>query len=607
MHDQNNPAVGAFYNNGITNFILWASGQKKVSLEVNGKLHCMHSDHTGYWYASIEEAPPGTRYHYRLDNGKLLPDPSSRWQPEGVHGPSAVIDPEFEWSDTNWKGMSLSDMVIYELHTGTFTADGTFMGVIEKLPYLQSLGVNAIELMPVAQFPGGRNWGYDGVFPFAVQESYGGVTGLKQLVNEAHRHQIAIILDVVYNHLGPEGNYFAEFAPYFTDKYKTGWGKAVNFDDAWSDGVRHYFWQNACMWLDEFRIDGLRLDAVHAIWDSGAKHFIAELSDRVKQLEVSSGRKKILIAEFDLNNPRYISPAEKGGYGLNGQWVDEFHHALHSVTTGEVDGYYEDFGTIQHLAKAYQDGYVYTGQYSVHRKKKFGALPRENTYDQFIVFAQNHDQIGNRMLGDRLTKHLSYEALKVTAAAFLLSSCVPMLFMGEEYGEENPFMYFISHSDEELIKSIRKGRKEEFSYFKWEGELPDPFAEETFNACKLSWKFEHDERAANLLAYYRHLISLRKKRPVFKNTARSGTEVLTFGDQRVLAFTKNGEGESLLIVLNFEQKEFSWNFSISNLTKIFDSSAQEWMGNGAVTARHVAAGQSFAVNPESVVVFELIA
>jgi maltooligosyltrehalose trehalohydrolase len=348
---------------GTYRFTVWAPSKNKVELIVDDQSPLsLERDEYGYWSTEIKSLKGTERYCYRID-GKDLPDPASRFQPDGVHKASCLIDTYFDWTDQNWNGIALQDMVIYELHVGTFTKEGTFAGVISKLDYLVELGVNAIEIMPVAQFPGSRNWGYDGVFPFAVQASYGGAVGFKKLINAAHTKGIAVILDVVYNHLGPEGNYFGEYGPYFTHKYKTFWGQAINYDDAWCDGVRNFFWQNALMWLDEFHVDGLRMDAVHAIWDFSALHFIEELTTRVNELEKRSGCKKILIAEIDLNNPRYISPKSRGGYGMQGQWIDEFHHALHSLVTGEKDGYYEDFGDAKHFAKALRDCYVYTGEY----------------------------------------------------------------------------------------------------------------------------------------------------------------------------------------------------------------------------------------------------
>jgi maltooligosyltrehalose trehalohydrolase len=495
-------------------------------------------------------------------------------------------------------------MIIYELHTGTFSPQGSFAGIVKKLDYLQQLGINAIELMPVATFPGSRNWGYDGVFPFAVQQEYGGIQGLKDLVNEAHRRGIAVILDVVYNHLGPEGNYLPAYGPYLTDRYKSVWGNAINFDDAWSDGVRHYFWHNALMWLDEFHIDGLRLDAVHAIWDAGADHFIAALQRRVTALEEQTGRTRVLIAEFDLNNPRYIQPVTAGGYGLAGQWIDEFHHALHSIVTGEVNGYYEDFGQFAHLEKALLDSYVYTGQYSVHRKKHFGTPATTIPYGKFVVFAQNHDQVGNRLLGDRLTTQLSFEALKLVAGTVLLSPHVPLLFMGEEYGEKNPFQYFVSHTDPQLIEAVRKGRREEFAYFNWEGAIPDPAAPETFEQCKLSWSQESNPQAAALFAWYQYLIAFRKNKQVMCCGDRTHLQLLSTDTKGIIGFERTYQQERLLVFLNFNKELTTCAYPLPlSAQKIVDSSDERWQGPGATTA---ATSPGFTIHAESVVIYEIL-
>ena len=576
------PAVGSFLREGVCSFTVWAPFRKTVEvvLEDTGCRRELSMDTDGYWTCTMQNVRPGARYFFRLDGDRKLPDPASRSQPEGVHGASAVTEQSYAWRDDTWSGLPLAEMVIYELHVGTFTESRDFKGVISKLPYLRRLGINAIELMPIAQFPGERNWGYDGVFSFAVQSSYGGPAGLKELIDEAHLQNIAVILDVVYNHQGPEGNYLEEYGPYFTDKYKTGWGKAVNFDDAWCDGVRHFYWQNALMWLDEYHIDGLRLDAVHAIWDFSARHFIEELCLRVKALEEKSGRKKVVIAEFDLNNPRYVWPLSRGGYGLNGQWTDEFHHALHSLLTGEVKGYYEDFGHSEHLARAMKNSYVYTGQYSTHRKRHFGKEPLGTTYDQFVVFAQNHDQIGNRMLGERLSGLVSMEALKLAAATVLLSPHVPLLFMGEEYGEDRPFQYFISHTDQELADRIREGRKEEFSYFGWTDQLPDPQSDETFARCTLSWKIETHRASATLFAFYQHLIAFRKERTAMRGRTRDTLKVLSW-DNAVMCFERRHQTDSLLIVLNFNKTPMSFAFpGQREVKKNFDSASTQWGGPG---------------------------
>jgi maltooligosyltrehalose trehalohydrolase len=599
------PKVGALISEGShCVFTVWAPQCKKVETIIGGASHVMTCDDQGYWTVTLENIQHGVSYLFRLDGGRKFPDPASRWQPHGVHGLSSVVDTSFGWTDESWTGLELSDMIIYELHVGTFSNEGTFLGVINKLDYLKELGINAIELMPVSQFPGNRNWGYDGVYPFATHHDYGGPAGLKQLVNEAHSRGIAVILDVVYNHQGPEGNYLSEYGPYFTDKYRTGWGKAINFDDAWCDGVRHFYWQNAQMWLDEFHVDGLRLDAVHAIWDFSAKHFLEVLVEKVNELENRSKRKKILIAEFDLNNPRYISPLSKGGYGLDGQWVDEFHHALHSLVTGEVDGYYEDFGEIDHLIKSLQDSYVYTGQYSKHRKKHFGATPINNPYTQFVAFSQNHDQIGNRRLGDRLTQQISFEGQKLVAAAVLLSPHVPLLFMGEEYGEKNPFQYFISHTDEALVKIVQEGRKKEFSYFNWQGDVPDPQAVETFLSCKLSWNILNGEHAL-LLSYYTYLISLRKQRIALKGTSRNDLKVFQIPDRKIIGMERTFESDYILIFFNFEKNVSRFLYkNIGGLKLFFDSSAAHWKPDRKDNPTFQLTEEHIVMSPESVMIFE---
>ncbi|HYF69564.1 MAG TPA: malto-oligosyltrehalose trehalohydrolase [Ohtaekwangia sp.] len=601
------PKVGALHRpDNTTTFTVWAPQKQRVELMIPGHSpEVMQKDAFGYWSLTLRDVGPDTRYTFRIDDKNGFPDPASRSQPEGVHKASAVVDNAFTWDDSNWKGLPLSDMIIYELHVGTFTTAGTFDGVASRLDYLESLGINAIELMPVAQFPGNRNWGYDGVYPYAVQHSYGGVTGLKNLVNESHKRGIAVILDVVYNHQGPEGNYFNEFAPYFTDKYKTFWGSAINFDDAFCDGVRNFYWQNALMWLDEFHIDGLRMDAVHAIWDFSASHFISGLTERVAALKQQTEKEKVLIAEFDLNNPRYINPTSKGGYGMNGQWIDEFHHAVHALVTGEKDGYYEDFGSAKHLAKAIQDCYVYTGEWSVHRKRLFGVMP-DNPYSQFVVFAQNHDQVGNRKLGDRLANQLSFEALKLVATTVLLAPQVPMLFMGEEYGEKKPFQYFISHTDEALVEMVRKGRKEEFGYFKWEGEVPDPQGEETFKQCTLRWNMDYDPFNTHLFKFYQFLIQLRKSHPALQSDRRDSVQVYHNERSNVISYIRKNGSSHLLIILNFDDAiaSFTPPDVISSGVKIFDSAGLLWNGPGELAATIIHLNEPLLLHPHSAVAFE---
>jgi maltooligosyltrehalose trehalohydrolase len=583
-------------------FTVWAPLKKKVSLHIVApafSIHPLERDEAGYWSICLPGISAGTYYLFQLDDEIVRPDPASRYQPAGVHGPSEVVDERtFTWTDETWVEIPVHELIIYELHTGTFTPEHNFRGIVSKLPYLRSLGINAIELLPVAQFPGNRNWGYDGVYPYAVHNSYGSVYDLKALVNAAHEQGIAVILDVVYNHLGPEGNYFNDFGPYFTDKYKTPWAKAINMDDAWCDGVRHYFIQNALMWLNEFHIDGLRLDAVHAIWDVSAYHFIEQLTTAVRELENRIGRKKILIGELDYNSPRYINPPEKGGYGLDVQWIDEFHHALHAVITGETNGYYEDFGELHHLAKSFNHSYVYTGEFSIHRKKHFGVLPSHHPYSQFVVFAQNHDQVGNRLLGDRLSSLLSPDQLKLAAATVLLSPHIPLLFMGEEYGEAHPFQFFTHHSDETLIGSLREGRRREFAYFNWEGEVPDPQSEKVFEQSMLSWQTER-EPSAGLLNWYKALISFRKTRPAMQNSERTGTRAFAH-DGRLLRVERQGNGDALVIWFNFSAEAAELQHAgEQKLTKLFSSSEQAWQ-------TRILPNDFIMIPPHSVIVFETV-
>ncbi|MGZ5192118.1 MAG: malto-oligosyltrehalose trehalohydrolase, partial [Flavisolibacter sp.] len=398
-----------FNDKGECELGVWSPESNNVHLSVNDEKIKLNKNDLGYWSMKTNLVKPGARYKILLNNENEFPDPASLSQPEGVHAASMAIDlKKFNWTDHQWQNHKPEDYIFYELHTGCFSQEGNFEGIEKKLEHLISLGVNAIEIMPVAQFPGERNWGYDGVFPFAVQNSYGGAEGLQRLVNSCHEKGIAVVLDVVYNHLGPEGNYLGAFGPYFTEKYKTPWGPAINFDDAWCEGVRRYFIENALMWFRDFHIDALRLDAVHAIKDLSPVHILREIKTYVNALMQKTGRTYYLIAELDLNDNRYINPLEENGYGMDAQWIDEFHHALRVTSGQERDGYYEDFNGIEHLAKAYRDAYVYDGQYSQHRKKFFG-VKAQNEGKQFVVFSQNHDQVGNRMLGERTSSLLSFE------------------------------------------------------------------------------------------------------------------------------------------------------------------------------------------------------
>jgi maltooligosyltrehalose trehalohydrolase len=495
----------------------------------------------GYFLAETERLPHQARYSFVQNGEQERPDPASQWQPDGVHAASAVVDHSFNWTDSDFRIPELSELVIYELHIGTFSKSGTFQGAIERLPYLAELGVNAVEIMPVAQFPGERNWGYDGAHPYAVQASYGGPSGLKELVNAAHQAGIAVVLDVVYNHLGPEGNYLGSYGPYFTDRYKTPWGLAVNFDGADSDPVREYFIENACYWQREFHIDALRLDAVHAIYDRSPRHILADIAAEVRLRASSPGAPTEeaawpmkLIAESDLNDTRFIRSQELYGYGLDGQWCDEFHHALHAYLTGERHGYYEDFGEVREIETSLRRAYVYAGEYSVVRRRHFGSDPIGFDASRFVVFTQNHDQVGNRMLGDRLSHLVGPAKARLAAGLMLLSPYVPMLFMGEEYGETAPFLYFVDHSDPALIKGVREGRKREFAAFHGEGEPPDAQAPETFDRSKIEPELRVETGHAELYALYRELIRLRKEMPSLRETAVGSWRVTRAGESLIL-------------------------------------------------------------------------
>lgn len=601
-----NELPGAFYEPLHTRFTCWAPLKNHMDLILESPEHRilpMTKKDDGYWELQVQVIP-GTRYRFRPEGERPYPDPASLSQPDGVHGSSEVTDRNlFVWKDQGWSGLPLSAMIIYEIHTGTFTDKHNLEGVRGRLDYLKNLGINTIELMPVNQFPGKRNWGYDGVFPFAVQNSYGGADELKNLVNEAHSKGIAVILDVVYNHLGPDGNHLAHFAPYFTDKYKTFWGESINFDDAWSDGVKNYFIRNAEMWLDEFHIDGLRLDAVHAFKDYSANHFVKELKESAAAVAGKTGSEKILIAETDLNDIRYIQDPQFGGYGLDGQWVDEFHHALHALLTGERAGYYEDFGATEQLVKAFTHTYVYDGNYSVHRKRKFGSDARPFNYDRFVVFDQNHDQTGNRLKGDRLSTLVPFEGLKLAAATVLLSPYVPLLFMGEEYGEKNPFLFFTDHSSPALQESVRKSRKEEFAYFRQEGEFPDPADEESFSRSVLTWDYNSPNSDA-LLRWYQFLISFRKTRKAMQGRERISVTAYSPADKLIL-FERKFEQDQVLVILNYANaSRYIHSGFDKQLSRVQDSNEIQWAGSGTVAAPVWEPGQTLGIPPYSVLIYE---
>ncbi|HEY9778777.1 MAG TPA: malto-oligosyltrehalose trehalohydrolase [Leptolyngbyaceae cyanobacterium] len=578
--------IGAHYlSDGRCEFSVWAPNLEAVAVQIvspQEQLLPMQKDEWGYWKTTAQGVEPGTLYFYQL-NGDNRPDPASHFQPKDVHEASSVVDhSQMQWSDANWSGIPLEEMIIYELHVGTFTPEGTFEAIIPRLKDLKELGVNAIEIMPVAQFPGDRNWGYDGVYPFAVQNSYGGPAGLKKLIDAAHQQGISVILDVVYNHFGPEGNYTSQYGPYMTETYKTPWGMAMNFDDARSDGVRNYFFENALYWFQNYHFDALRLDAIHAIYDLGAKHFLQELAEKVAALSKSIGRKLYLIAESDLNDVRVIREPELGGHGMDAQWSDDFHHSLHTLLTGEQIGYYQDFGKCEQLAKAYKESFIYSWEYAPHRQRFHGSDASDRPGHQFVICTQNHDQVGNRMLGERLSTLVSFEALKLAAGALLLSPNIPLLFMGEEYGEEAPFLYFVSHTDTDLVKAVREGRKKEFAAFHLEGEYKDPESLDTFHESQLKWNWKEGKHKV-LRELYQHLIQLRQSIPALKKLDRKNLEASAI-EQDKLLFLHRWDGKSqIFCIMNFNDKNVNFKPTLPNGSwqKILDTSESKWMGSGS--------------------------
>jgi maltooligosyltrehalose trehalohydrolase len=568
-------------------FMVWAPFVPKVQVHIMApqeRILPLERDTQGYHHMLVEDVEPGSLYLYQLNGQEERPDPASRFQPQGVHGPSQVTDPRFPWQDSHWYGLPLHEFIIYEIHVGTFSLEGTFDAVISYLDELKELGITAVELMPIAQFPGNRNWGYDGVYPFAVQDSYGGPEGLKRLVNACHQKRLAVVLDVIYNHLGPEGNYIADFGPYFTDRYKTPWGAALNFDGPHSDEVRRFFIENAIYWLTEFHIDALRLDALHAILDISSCPFLEELAMAFHDQAAGMKRQAYLIAESAANDARIVRPQEQGGYGLDAQWNDDFHHSLHVLLTDEQTGYYQDFGQLQHLAKAFQEGFVYSGQYSYYRQRKHGVSSKDVPSHRLVVFAQNHDQVGNRISSERLSQIVPFEALKLAAGIVLLSPFIPLLFMGEEYGEMAPFPYFVSYSEPSLAEAVRKGRRDEFVAFQWQGELPDPQDEATFLRAKLNHDLHHDGQHRVLLEFYRELIRFRKETPALTHLSKDSLEVVGNEESKLLVVRRWSESEEVFMVFNFSDSPISPTLPVpaGRWQKQLDSAGELWQGRGSI-------------------------
>jgi maltooligosyltrehalose trehalohydrolase len=561
---------------------VWAPSAKSVELVTPAGRVALAAGEKGYWRGESAQVRGG--YKYSIDGGEPLPDPRTRWQPQGVHGPSHVLEVgRLDKRVGHFRPKPLSAAIIYELHVGTFTPAGTYAAARERLDHLVGLGVTHLELMPLATFPGRHGWGYDGVDLYAPHPAYGTPEELADFVATCHERGLAVLLDVVYNHLGPDGNYLGAYGPYFTDRVKTPWGQAVNYDGAQSDEVRRFFIDNALMWLGDYGFDGLRLDAVHAIFSFEAVHVLEDLAAAVRELALERGRELVLIAESDLNDPRLVLSAARGGFALDAHWADDFHHSLHRYFTGESEGYYADYAGLPDIATALAQGYVYRGQYSAFRQRRHGRAPRGVTPGQLVVCSQNHDQIGNRARGERLSMLVDVPKLKAIAALTLLSPFVPLLFQGEEWGARTPFLYFTDHQDRELGRLVSEGRAREFQSFRWGGEIPDPQAAATFERSKLDWSELREPRHAELLEWYRALIALRKSRV---ERAPAKPKVRFDAKAEWLRFEYAG----VLAVFNFAGLPRGIPLPAGEWDIVLDSEAGERGGGGTMEAEMPAGG-----------------
>jgi maltooligosyltrehalose trehalohydrolase len=575
-------------------FRVWAPGAKQVELVLGGETHALRS--VGGWWAGGPPAAHGTDYAYLIDGQGPLPDPRSLWQPHGVHRASRVYAHDrFPWTDQAWRGRALPASLTYELHIGTFTAEGTFDAAIARLDHLVDLGVDLVEVMPIASFPGRNGWGYDGVALYAAHEPYGGPDGFKRFVDACHGRGLGVVLDVVYNHLGPSGNYLSLFGPYFTERHQTPWGAAVNLDDTDSDEVRRFICDNALSWLRDFHVDGLRLDAVHALVDDRAIHLLEQLQVEVEQYAAATGRPLFLVAESDRNDPRTVTPREAGGQGLHGQWSDDFHHALHTLLTGERQGYYCDFGSLECLAKTLTGVFFHDGTWSTFRGRTHGA-PVDVTRTpghRFLGYLQNHDQVGNRATGDRISTSLPTGLVKVGAALVLTSPFSPMLFMGEEWAASTPWQYFTDHTEPELAEAIREGRRREFADHGWgPNDVPDPQHEGTVEASRLNWDELASEPHASVLAWYRALVALRRSRPELTD-ARLDRMHVGFG---------RSDGDAAWVVVHRGALRVAVNLGPDERTVPLDAPAVEVL---LASDAACPAGHGIALGPHSVAVVEV--
>ena len=596
MSDANTPPLGdgrlgaTVLGDGRTRFVVWAPHATTVSIGV-GSIGVVsigvgpHSrsvalDRDGeYWTTMVDGLVHGDRYVFAVD-GDELADPASRWQPDGVHGPSAVVDQSvFRWHDDDWTGVELADTVLYELHIGTFTAEGTFDAAIRHLPRLQTLGITTIELMPVAAFPGTRNWGYDGVFPFATQHSYGGPDGLARFVDAAHRFGLAVVLDVVYNHLGPEGEVLSRFGPYFTAAHRTPWGDAMNVAEAGSDNVRRYLTENAVGWIRDFHLDGLRLDAVHEIFDPTPIPFVQELTAAVHAAATAAGRTALVTIESSANDPDMIRSIDEHGWGCDATWNDDMHHSLRVALTGDRHGYYAGYTGAADVARAWERRWVYSGQYSSDFDRRHGAPADDIDHRRFIVFDTNHDHVGNTPVGSRLLADapLDDRRYSLAAAAIVLSPFTPLLFMGDEYGETAPFPYFVDHSDPNLVEAVREGREREFAGAYWAGDVADPADPATFEAAVLDPTLAEHEPHRSRLAMYTELLRVRRDYPVLTDPAAQ-QHVSIVGD--TVFVVRSTPTATASLIFNFSDEQVEHPAPDPGDTIVFDSDDQRWGGRG---------------------------
>ncbi len=597
--------VGANYSKNETEFVVWAPHQTQLSLVLteNNQILKMDSDKNGYWRLEVEKLKPNTRYLFRLKD-QSRPDPASNFQPEGVFGPSAVVNhSSFVWSDNNWHGVSPKDMILYELHIGTFSPEGNFEAAMKKAKELSETGINAVELMPVSQFSGDRNWGYDTVFPFAVQNSYGGPDELKKLVQEFHSKGISVFLDVVYNHLGPEGNFFNAFGPYFLFNRMTPWGASINFDGDLSSHVRKFFLDNTVHWFKNYHIDGLRLDAVFAIKDNSPKHFLEELSETVEKLSKAASRKLLLIAENNHVEPKIVQSRKMGGFGLDAVWHDNLHHSLHAILTGERNWYYSSFGSLEKIVQALKENCIENSLVTQDSSGK--CTSKRLPSNKLVVFTQNHDQIGNRPQGKRLITLAGREAAKLAAGLIILSPFTPLLFMGEEYGETSPFLFFTDYTDELLKKKVRNGRKKELKQNGWKNNPPDPQQLSTFLNSKINWQLRVDKKSRNILAYYQKLMSLRKD--FFKSNFNEHrpTKFFLSKSKSLLVIQKSLSSTIVVTVANFSKVNQNYCFPCKggDFIKLLDSADTVWAGTGSALPMNTKQGDAHIICPLSLAVY----